>query len=700
MQKFTTVALMALAAAFLGGFVRAQKAPALDAEEKEAAVKVSKALSDSDRLAIEEAVSQVSPSLVRIMVVEPSYYGGRQNKLVKSGSGAIISPEGYIVTNHHVAGKAINLMVTLPNREEVPARLVGTDAATDIAVIQLTPDDPIEYPAASFGDSDSVRVGDRVVAMGSPAGLSQSVTTGIISNTEMVIPGAMSSSFNLDGENVGELVRWFGHDAFIYPGNSGGPLVNMDGEIIGINEISYALGGAIPGNLAKKVVDQIIENGHVDRAYIGTSFQPLLRSHKDTKGVLLASVLADSPAELAGLRPGDILTSLNDQPVHAQFMEDLPTINNLVADLPIEQDVPATFLRDGETSDTVITTERRPTAFTPSQVLKQWGMTARNLSLFTKLQIGRDTSRGALITSLSDGGPATEAKPALRVGDIVLKVGDREIHAVEDLVAWTEENISGEGERLPTIVTHEREGETLVTVVKVGIDPLDDPGRTVKKAWLPMETQVLTRDLAEEMGMDGNKGVRITRIYSDAEDLPFQVGDLITHVDGQRINATNAFDTEIFNTLIRQYRIGMEPEFTVIRDGEEMTLTAELRPSPDRAREKKRYRDLDLEFIVREATYFDLQKPEWQGADIDVIVESVTSGGDASLSGLRSDDAILRIGDMEINRVEDVQAAIDQAKAANAETVVIFIRRGTQSAFAEVLPSWANEELDSEAAAE
>ncbi|NBX34007.1 hypothetical protein EBR16_01370, partial [bacterium] len=165
--------------------------------------------------------------------------------------------------------------------EELPATLVGADAMTDVAVIQLDlsrrrSQEPL--PVAEFADSDRVRAGDTVLSMGCPAGLTQSVTLGIIANDAMVMTrfvGAM----NLDGESVGELVRWFGHDAVIFGGNSGGPLVDTQGRIVGINEIGIgSLGGAIPANTARSVATELIAGGRVVRGWLGLEVQPLLRS--------------------------------------------------------------------------------------------------------------------------------------------------------------------------------------------------------------------------------------------------------------------------------------------------------------------------------------------------------------------------------------------------------------------------------------
>src|SRR5205085_12605701 len=165
---------------------------------------------------------------------------------------------------------------------EVGATLVGSDPLADIAVIRLdAPPAGKPYPVARFGDPQALHVGDRVLAMGSPLALSQSVTLGIVSNLQMTFPDILwGSGFRLDGEETGSIVRWIGHDAQIFPGNSGGPLVNLAGEVIGINEISFGLAGAIPGDLARSVADELIRSGGIRRSWIGVQLQPLMR-HED-----------------------------------------------------------------------------------------------------------------------------------------------------------------------------------------------------------------------------------------------------------------------------------------------------------------------------------------------------------------------------------------------------------------------------------
>src|SRR5579859_2795584 len=221
--------------------------------------------------AVEAAITRMRPALVRIRVVFTEYREGRELNTQAVGSGAIITKDGYIITNHHVAGHAARLICTLWNREEIEAELIGTDPLTDISVIKLKPEQPREFVPATFGDSSKINVGDSVLAMGSPMALSQSATLGIISNGEMIMPRMFGplSRFRLDGEDVGSLVRWIGHDAAIYGGNSGGPLVNLNGQIIGINEIRFGLSGAIPGNLARTVSSELMDHGKVKRSWLG-----------------------------------------------------------------------------------------------------------------------------------------------------------------------------------------------------------------------------------------------------------------------------------------------------------------------------------------------------------------------------------------------------------------------------------------------
>src|SRR5882672_10206676 len=302
------------------------------------------------RAIVDGAIERMKPSLVRIHVVSTEYREGRELKMQAVGSGAIISKDGYIITNHHVAGHGERMFCTLWNREEIEAELVGTDPLTDISIIKLKPETPREFQPAVFGDSSKMQVGDSILAMGSPMALSQSVTLGIISNVEMVMPRLFGTfgRMRLDGEDVGALVRWVGHDASIYGGNSGGPLVNLHGEIIGINEIRFGLSGAIPGNLAHGVADQLIAHGKIQRSWLGFDVQPRFKHSQAERGVLIGGVVADSPASRAGLQAGDLLLSLGEAPTNVRYDEEMPDFMRLVTSLPIGKPVAALVERGGK----------------------------------------------------------------------------------------------------------------------------------------------------------------------------------------------------------------------------------------------------------------------------------------------------------------------------------------------------------------
>jgi len=178
-----------------------------------------------------EVSEKVKPAVVRIYSIIPNFYQGREVKNEVSGSGTIIHKEGYVITNYHVAGKAKYVRCTLSNGEKFDAFYYAGDPLTDIAIVKIINKNRRSFPVAHFGNSSKLKVGQWVIAAGSPLALSQSITLGIISNLSLVIPNFFwpFNQLKLEGENVGSMVKWIGHDASIYPGNSGGPLLNLDG---------------------------------------------------------------------------------------------------------------------------------------------------------------------------------------------------------------------------------------------------------------------------------------------------------------------------------------------------------------------------------------------------------------------------------------------------------------------------------------
>jgi serine protease Do len=287
---------------------------------------------DTLRRDIEFARQQVFPALVNIAVVSKDYTGGRLERFPSAGSGVIVSPAGHVLTNYHVAADAVEITCRLPTNEAIPATVIAHDPLTDLSVLKLTlekrrnSDSPL--PFARLGDSDALKTGDYVLAMGNPLTLSSSMTLGIVGNPSRVFTSFTGSDLDeMDlggGQVTGLFTRWIQHDALILPGNSGGPLVNLRGEVVGINTAIFSrsggnmgIGFAIPINMARTVMRDLIDKGRVVRGFLGVVIQgldePLAKSfgYQGTDGALVAEVSPGSPAEKAGIMSEDIITRFN-----------------------------------------------------------------------------------------------------------------------------------------------------------------------------------------------------------------------------------------------------------------------------------------------------------------------------------------------------------------------------------------------------
>jgi len=644
---------------------------------------------------LQRAVEAVYPALVRIHVVGEQGDEGRMRKRRSSGSGTIITKDGYILTNHHVSGRATRLTVRLANREELDAELIGTDPLSDLSVLKMDPasrrDPAAPVPFAQFGDSDKLKVGDVVLAMGSPAGLSQSVTKGIVANTEMISPGG-SGSMTLDGEDVGELVRWIGHDAVIYPGNSGGPLVNLKGEIVGVNEVGIgSLGGAIPGNLAQAVAKELIAKGHISRSWIGLDVQPLLKSMTDAKGVLVAEIMPDSPASKAGLKPGDFILEFNGSPViESRAPEDLPLFNRLVLTTPVGATATVKGMRDGQPISWQLTTTEREPREAREVELKPWGLTVRDFTLYAALEEQRKDRKGVLVDTLRPGGPSSESKPALRGGDILLSVEGRPVDNVKALQAVTRELTKDEKEIRPVLVTFERNQSQFVTVARIGPDQEDDKPARPAKAWLGLNTQVLTSQIAEALKLEGKKGVRVTRLLPDspAERAGVKVGDIFLKLDEQVIPASTPSDEELFDNLIRAYKVGATVELAGQRGGEPLKLTATLGRQPKPSNELPEFKDDRFEFTARELSLNDRVDDKLDADVRGLKVSAVQNAGWTALAGLSPGDVLLSVDGKPLDSVATLKALLQGYRESKPRRVVFFVRRGVHTFYLEIEPKW------------
>jgi serine protease Do len=503
----------------------------------------------------------------------------------------------------------------------------------------------------------------------------------------MIMPGLFwpFNQMTLDGEDVGSIVRWIGHDAAIFGGNSGGPLVNMAGEIVGVNEMSMGLAGAIPADIAREVATALMKEGRVRRAWIGLEVQPLLKSSSAARGALVGGTIDGSPAEKAGFASGDILVKLGGADVAIRFAEEIPLFNRLVMGLPIGKPVEAVVLRNGTEKKLTVVTDDRESVEAAIVEVTGLGVTASNVTSWAAKELQRADRSGVRIRGIRPGGAADDAKPALKEDDVIVALNEATVKDVTSLASTVEKLLRGRTEPLPVLVAFDRRAERLLTVVEIGRPGIEDPGMEARKAWVPVSVQTLTPELADKLGLPGKSGVRVTRVIGPAKDRALEVGDVITAIDGEPVQATQPSDADVFHTMIRQYKIGSTVTLTTFRGKQERPVKIALVSSPRLAREMKKYEDPTFEFRVRNISETDRRELGVPDTQQGVLVEAVREGGWAALAHLGDGDIVLAIDGEPVADVADVQKKMERIATAKPRAVVLHVRRGIRTFFVEML---------------
>ncbi|MCH2173137.1 DegQ family serine endoprotease [Myxococcota bacterium] len=352
--------------------------------------------------------------------------GGPEREVPSLGSGFVISSDGYIATNNHVIADVDSITVVFDDGREFEATVVGRDPKTDIALIQVETEE--ELFSLPLGDSDSVRPGEWVVAIGNPYGLAHTVTAGIVSAKHRDLQGSYDDYIQTD--------------AAINPGNSGGPLLNLSGEVIGINTLinprANTIGFAVPVNMAKDVLPQLRGKGHVTRGWLGVMIQPIqpefqehLKLDSDA-GALVSDVLEDGPALRAGIEKGDVIIQFDG--VAIKEMKDLP---QLVAQTPVGKKVQVVVLRDGKrktltTKIAEMDDDGPKAAKEPEESsTTEFGLRVQELTPELADQLNLDSKQGVLVAAVEPGSAAGEA--GIRRGDVILEVNRKAVNDTEAL---------------------------------------------------------------------------------------------------------------------------------------------------------------------------------------------------------------------------------------------------------------------------
>ncbi|MCK9294602.1 MAG: DegQ family serine endoprotease [Desulfobulbaceae bacterium] len=346
-------------------------------------------------------------------------------KRTSLGSGVLISADGYIITNNHVIDEADEINVRFANHEEYEAKIIGRDAKTDVALIKIDPKETL--PFATFGDSEKLRVGDWVIAIGNPFGFEQTVTAGIVSGKGRTL-------------GSGNYENFIQTDASINPGNSGGPLFNMDGQMVGINTAIYSrsggnigIGFAIPINMAKNVIEQLKTTGKVTRGWLGVMIQNVSQDLAKQFGLerpigaLVGEVSPGGPAEKAGILPGDIIVEYKGKEITQMNM--LPA---MVAQTPVGETVNVALFRNGKKKNVSVTVakleEDEATAETGQESVL--GLTVQQLTPELAQSLKIKDKEGIIVANVEPGSAAEEA--GLRPGDLILEVNRQEVKNMEE----------------------------------------------------------------------------------------------------------------------------------------------------------------------------------------------------------------------------------------------------------------------------
>ncbi len=378
---------------------------------------------------VSKACDKVFPALVFIQVVRGNLESGRDQSNVVSGSGVLISRSGELLTNWHVVDKAQAIRCLLYDGREFPAKLVGSDKDIDLALLQLElPENTPELPVAEIDSKQRVKPGDFVMAMGAPWGLSRSVSLGIISSASRYLPGH------------GEYSLWYQTDASISPGNSGGPLVDMEGEVVGINTLGVMYGGtvgfSIPAEIIHDALPRLREYNSVNWAWLGLHLQPLADFGRNIRfdyqdGVIVSGTAPGGPARRAGFLPNDRIVAMNGGPVTVRTEEQLPKMYRRIGLMPFGQDIRFTVMRDGKELELAAAPVPKGQVEGDEGNCPRWGFTAKTINRFDTPNLFYYCEKGVYIYGIADIGNASRAD--CRINDIIVSINGRETKTLDEL---------------------------------------------------------------------------------------------------------------------------------------------------------------------------------------------------------------------------------------------------------------------------
>jgi S1-C subfamily serine protease len=644
----------------------------------------------------------VLPHVVSILVVRQDFSGGEARLSLSGGTGTIVSASGHIATNAHVTENGQRFRVVLNDQREFPAKLIGTDAVSDLAVLKIVAPADTTFGYASFATNvQDLKPGETVLAMGAPWGMRDSVSAGVINNVNRLMVSLFEDEADYEqslneSQATARYYAWIQHDASISPGNSGGPLVDLRGRIVGVNTRGSVFGGdmafSIPAPVAKNVVDTLIAKGKVTRSDFGFGVRSL-RGTGLTSGALIADVDRGSAAEKAGLKPGDRLLTLDNVSVNLNEPEEIPSFRRGLTERTVGALVALEVERAGKTMALKIASVEQNDAKPREVEVAHFGISVSEVTTNVARARYLETTDGVLVQGLRTGGPAATAQPSILAGDRITHVNGTPIKLLSDFLRLSGNPLEGAETGAPVTLTLDRRGQNLLALLTPAPKRLIPPvNPELDKSWAGWEVQPVPVTLATELKLPEG-GFRVTRIYPSGPALAagVKVGDLITATGvnpANPVKPSGLKETSALDLRVRNAERNAPFAVTIMRGTTKMAVNLTLTEEPKPAEKTERRWNERLSVTLRAITFYDRIERQLKDSQRGVILERVENGGYGGLAHLREGDLLVRVGQNAVEDLSGFERALVAAERSGADKLSFLVMRGSETRLLFVDAPW------------
>ena len=652
----------------------------------------------------------VLPHVVSILVVREDFSGGEARLSLSGGTGTIIRADGYIATNAHVTENGQRFRVVLNDQREFPAKLIGTDAVSDLAVLKIVAPSGVVFGFASFSASVSdLKPGDTVLAMGAPWGMRDSVSAGVINNVNRLMVSLFEDEADYEqslneSQVTARYYAWIQHDASISPGNSGGPLVDLHGRIVGVNTRGNVFGGdmafSIPAPIARNVVDTLIAKGKVSRSDFGFGVRSL-RGTGLVAGGLISDVDRGSAAEKAGLKPGDRLLMLDSMAVNLLEPEAIPNFRRELTERKVGSTLAMQIDRNGQERTINVVSIEQVDAKPREIEIAHFGVSVIEVTANIARARYLESTDGVLVQGLRTGGPAATAQPAILVGDRITRVNGQIVKTLIDFQTLAGTLADGADTGTPLTISLNRRGQSLLALITPAPKRLIPPiNPELDKAWAGWEVQPVPSTLAAQLNL-AEGGFRVTRVYPKGPAMAagIKVGDMIIATGDNPVKPSGLKETSALDLRVRNAERNQPFAVTIMRNAttvladvlprqNKMTFNLNLIEEPKAAEKTERLWNDKLSVTLRAITFYDRIERQLTEGQQGVILERIENGGYGGLAHLREGDLLVRLGALAVADLAGFEAALALAEKSGVDKLSFLVMRGAETRLLFVDAPW------------